>query len=206
MITSKKRTVGVLILAVIALLLSGCSNPSDAASLKSGKITIKELQTSVSTILNERITFNAAPENALVGEELTRYQLGFRIFSALLTQAAKERNIVALPRDIAARRAEVLQNVGGEQKLSVALVNAGIASIDLEKYLELTILQDKLSAALSPNSTDQGEVFAALQKALADTAASEELKVNPRYGVWNTTTNKVEAIDPTGGALPTGKQ
>ena len=193
-------------LAVIALLISGCSNPSDAASLKSGKITIKELQASVSTILKERISFNAAPENALTGEELTRYQLGFRIFSALLTQAAKERNIVALPGDIASRRAEIVQNVGGEQKLSVALVNAGIASIDLEKYLELTILQDKLTAALAPNTTDQAQVFAALQKVLADTAASQELKVNPRYGVWNTTTNKVEPVDPTGGALPADKQ
>ena len=206
MIRSKKRIVGTLILAAIALLISGCSNPSDAASLKSGKITIEELQKSVSTILKERIAFNAAPENALVGEELTRYQLGFRIFSALLTQAAKERNIVALPGDIASRRAEVLRNVGGEQQLSVALVNAGIASIDLEKYLELTILQDKLTSALAPNTSDEAQVFAALQKVLAETAASEKLTVNPRYGVWNTTTNKVEAIDPTGGALPTDKQ
>ncbi len=200
------RLAGALALASIAVLLSGCSNPSDAASLKSGNITIKELQASVNTVLQERITFNTSPQDGLSGQALTRNQLGFHIFSALLTQAAKERNVFALPGEIASRRAEVIANVGGEKELSVALVNAGIASIDLDEYLALVVLQDKLRTVVAPNATDDGQVVEALQKMLADTAASQKLTVNPRYGVWNTANNKVEPIDSTDGALPSSKQ
>lgn len=200
------RAIGSLLIAGIALMLSGCSNPSDAASLKSGNISIEKLQASVSKILEERITFNTTPEDGLSGEELTRNTLGFHIFSALLKQAAKERNVVALPGDISARRAEVLQNVGGEQELSVALVKAGIASTDFEEYLALIVLQDKIRQVIAPTATEDAQVVEALQKMLSDTAASENLSVNPRYGVWNTANNRVEPADPTGGALPSGKQ
>lgn len=194
-----KSKVAVLVLAISALILSGCSNPSDAANYKDGKITVKRLQESVSTILDERVKFETNPQDALTGEALTRNQLEFHIFTALLTQAAKERNLVATAAEIAAQRADIVKNVGSEEKLSVALVNAGIASIDLNQYLSLIILQDKLRVVVAPNATDDGEVVQALQKMLTETATKEDLKVNPRYGVWNTTTNKIDPADPTGG-------
>lgn len=201
-----KRKLGALLLALAGLLLSGCSNPSDAASLKSGSVTIEELQESINAILDERVKFETMPQDGLTGEALTRNQLGFHIFSALLNQAAKERNITVKPGEISASRAEVLQNVGGEEQLSLALVNAGIASIDLEEYLALIVLQDRLREVIAPNAADDQQVVEALQKMLADTVASEQLKVNPRYGFWNTNTNTVDPIDPTGGALPSGNQ
>lgn len=185
--------------------LSGCSNPSDAASYKNGKITIERLQESVSVILDERVKFQTSPEGALTGEALTLNQLEFHIFTALLTQAAKERNIIATAADVAQSRAEVLNNVGSEDQLSLALVNAGIASIDLNQYLSLIVLQDKLRSVIAPNATDDGQVVQALQKMLEETVTAEDLKINPRYGVWNTQTNKIDPADPTGGALPTSK-
>lgn len=202
----KQRKIGAVLLAFAALLISGCSNPSDAASFNNGKVTIKELQASVSTILEERVKFNTTPQDGFTGEALTLNQLEFHIFSALLRQAAKERNVVALPGEVSSRRADVLQNIGGEEQLSVALVNAGIASIDLEEYLALIVLQDKLRSVIAPTATEDAEVIQALQKILADTAASEKLTVNPRYGVWNTQTNRIDPVDPTEGALPAEKQ
>jgi len=195
----------VVLLILSALVLSSCSNPSDAANYNDGKITIKRLQQSVSTILDERIKFNTVPQDGLTGEALTLNQLGFHVFAALLTQAAKERNVVATAADIAARRAEILQNIGSEDKLSVALVNAGIASIDLNQYLSLIVLQDKLRTVIAPTATDDAEVIQALQKILEETATKEKLTINPRYGVWNTKTNKIDPSDPTGGALPNSK-
>jgi len=200
-----KRKFAVLAVVISALVLSGCSNPSDAASYKSGKITIERLQESVSAILDERVKFQASPEGALTGEALTLNQLEFHVFTALLTQAAKERNITATAAEVAESRAEVLKNVGSEDQLSLALVNAGIASIDLNQYLSLIVLQDKLRTVIAPNATDDGQVVQALQKMLEETVAKEELKVNPRYGVWNTMTNKIDPTDPTGGALPKPK-
>ncbi len=193
------------LLILSALVLSSCSNPSDAANYNDGKITIKRLQQSVSTILDERIKFNTVPQDGLTGEALTLNQLGIHVFAALLTQAAKERNVVATAAEIAARRAEILQNIGSEDKLSVALVNAGIASIDLNQYLSLIVLQDKLRTVIAPTATDDAEVIQALQKILEETAIKEKLTINPRYGVWNTKTNKIDPADPTGGALPNSK-
>lgn len=197
-----KSGVAALILLSLGLLLSSCSNPSDAASFSSGKISVERLQESISTILNERVKFNTTPQEGYSGAALARNQLEFHIFTILLTEAAKERKIVALPGEIAARRADVLQSVGGEEQLSLALVNAGIASIDLDQYLSLLVLQEKLRPIIAPTATDDNQVFDALRKVLADTAAKIKLSVNPRYGTWNVETNRVDEIDPTGGALP----
>jgi len=200
-----KSKVAILFLALTALVLSGCSNPSDAANYKGGKITIERLQESVSSILDERVKFETTPQDALTGEALTLNQLEFHIFTALLTQAAKERNIAATAAEISAQRAEIVKNVGSEEELSLALVNAGIASIDLDQYLSLIILQDKLRLVIAPTATEDGQIIQALQKMLEETATKEALTVNPRYGVWNTTTNKIDPADPTGGAQPNSK-
>ena len=200
-----KSKVAILLLALTALVLSGCSNPSDAANYKGGKITIERLQESVSSILDERVKFETTPQDALTGEALTLNQLEFHIFTALLTQAAKERNIAATAAEISAQRAEIVINVGSEEELSLALVNAGIASIDLDQYLSLIILQDKLRLVIAPTATEDGQIIQALQKMLEETATKEALTVNPRYGVWNTTTNKIDPADPTGGAQPNSK-
>jgi len=200
-----KSKVAILLLALTALVLSGCSNPSDAANYKGGKITIERLQESVSSILDERVKFETTPQDALTGEALTLNQLEFHIFTALLTQAAKDRNIAATAAEISAQRAEIVKNVGSEEELSLALVNAGIASIDLDQYLSLIILQDKLRLVIAPTATEDGQIIQALQKMLEETATKEALTVNPRYGVWNTTTNKIDPADPTGGAQPNSK-
>ncbi len=200
-----KSKVAILLLALTALVLSGCSDPSDAANYKGGKITIERLQESVSSILDERVKFETTPQDALTGEALTLNQLEFHIFTALLTQAAKERNIAATAAEISAQRAEIVKNVGSEEELSLALVNAGIASIDLDQYLSLIILQDKLRLVIAPTATEDGQIIQALQKMLEETATKEALTVNPRYGVWNTTTNKIDPADPTGGAQPNSK-
>jgi hypothetical protein len=200
-----KSKVAILLLALTALVLSGCSNPSDAANYKGGKITIERLQESVSSILDERVKFETTPQDALTGEALTLNQLEFHIFTALLTQAAKERNIAATAAEISAQRAEIVKNVGSEEELSLALVNAGIASIDLDQYLSLIILPDKLRLVIAPTATEDGQIIQALQKMLEETATKEALTVNPRYGVWNTTTNKIDPADPTGGAQPNSK-
>ncbi len=200
-----KSKVAILLLALTALVLSGCSNPSDAANYKGGKITIERLQESVSSILDERVKFETTPQDALTGEALTLNQLEFHIFTALLTQAAKERKIAATAAEISAQRAEIVKNVGSEEELSLALVNAGIASIDLDQYLSLIILQDKLRLVIAPTATEDGQIIQALQKMLEETATKEALTVNPRYGVWNTTTNKIDPADPTGGAQPNSK-
>ena len=67
------------------------------------------------------------------------------------------------------------------------------------------VLQDKLRAVVAPGATEDAQVIQALQKMLTETAVSQKLTVNPRYGIWNTTTNKVDPVDPTGGALPASK-
>jgi hypothetical protein len=174
-----------MLLLGLGLLLSSCSNPSDAASFSGGKISVERLQLSVSTIIDERVKFQTTPQDGYSGAGLTRNQLDFHIFTALLNEIAKERNVAALPGEIAARRADLLQSVGGQEQLSLALVNAGIASIDFDQYLSLLVLQEKLQPIIAPGATDNSQVLQTLRKLLAETAVKMKLTVNPRYGKWN---------------------
>ena len=188
-------------LLIVGAILAGCANSSSAVSMKHGSISISNLQSTINAITAERIATNTTPENALTGANLVRAQLRLKIISFLLHRGASEKGIVINPAEVAANREKIITQIGGEAALPAALANASIAASDLDRYIEDIIIQDSLRAKLvAPTASDQ-DFSMALQKYVSEIGARENVKLNPRYGVWVAETSDINPVDATNGAV-----
>ncbi len=194
-----KRIIAVLTVAS-ALLLSGCSQVGVAASVGSTKITQATVQKSIDTVLSERKKVDTTGMTLDTGEALNRGQMRFHLMAALLTAVGTDGKFTVTKAEIDARRATIITQVGGASALPKALVGAGIASVDLDSYLNLIILSEKLQAAAVSAGVPQANTGAEIQKLIIDKANKLKVTVNPRYGVWDSATGDIVAATPAASA------
>jgi len=193
------------IMAATALFLTGCSQVGAAATVGDTKITQATVQGSVDSILAERAKVDTTQMQLEKGESLNRGQLRFHLLSALLREVGAELKLTVSKAEIDTRRASILEQVGGAASLPNALVNAGIAPEDFDKYIEAISLSDKISQAIVGSGVAQDQVGPALQKLVVAKAKQLGVTVNPRYGKWNAETADIEATDPASTAVtPSG--
>ena len=121
-----KKILTALVVAT-GLLLTGCSNVDAALSLGDTKITTAELQGNVDSILAERAKVDTSQMQLDTGETLLRNQLNFRLLLLAFSEIEKELDIQITSSEIATSRAEIIEQVGGEEALPGALVSASIA-------------------------------------------------------------------------------
>jgi len=184
-----------------AMILTGCSHVNIAATVGSTKITQADLQNSIDTVLAERIGVDQSGMKLQTGEDLTRSQLRFHLISVLFRQIASEAKIKVTKAEIDARRSTILQQVGGEKGLPKALAGANIASVDLDAYIELLILSDKIGQAAVASGVDKNSVNDQIQKIVAAKATKEKIDINPRYGKWDYTMADIVAVDSANSAV-----
>jgi len=184
-----------------AMILTGCSHVNVAATVGSTKITQADLQKSIDTVLAERVGTDQAGKQLQTGEDLTRGQLRFHLISVLFRQIASEAKIKVTKAEIDARRASIVKQVGGEKGLPNALAGANIASVDLDAYLELLILSDKIGEAAVAAGVDKNSVNDQIQRLVAAKAAKEKIDVNPRYGKWDYAMADLVAVDSANSAV-----
>ena len=184
-----------------AMILTGCSHVNVAATVGSTKITQADLQKSIDTVLAERVGTDQAGKQLQTGEDLTRGQLRFHLISVLFRQIASEAKIKVTKAEIDARRASIVKQVGGEKGLPNALAGANIASVDLDAYLELLILSDKIGEAAVAAGVDKNSVNEQIQRLVAAKAAKEKIDVNPRYGKWDYAMADLVAVDSANSAV-----
>ena len=134
-----KKILTALVVAT-GLLLTGCSNVDTALTMSGTKITTAELQANVDLILAERAKVDTSQMQLETGETLLRNQLNFQLLLAGFAEIAKELSIQITSSEIAGRRAEIVEQVGGADALPAALVSASIAPADLDGYLRSSVL------------------------------------------------------------------
>jgi hypothetical protein len=189
-----------------ALLLTGCSQVGAAATVGDTKITQATVQGSIDSILAERAKVDTTQMQLETGESLNRGQLRFHLLSALLRAVGEELKLTVTKAEIDTRRASIVDQVGGASSLPNALVNAGIAPGDFDRYIEAISLSDKISQAIVGSGVAQDQVGPALQKLVVAKAKELGVTVNPRYGKWNAETADIQAADPASTAVtPSGK-
>jgi len=187
-----KKILTALVVAT-GLLLTGCSNVDAALSLGDTKITTAELQGNVDSILAERAKVDISQMQLDSGETLLRNQLNFRLLLLAFSEIEKELDIQITSSEIAGRRAEIIEQVGGEEALPGALVSASIAPEYLDGYLRALLTTQKLGEALSQTGVAEAEVQARIQELFVAKINELKIKVSPRYGTWDPATGTIIA-------------
>jgi hypothetical protein len=149
----------------------------------------------------EREKFDTSAMPLAYGEELNRSQMRFHILTELLSEAAAKLKITVSKAEIDTRRANIIEQIGGEEELPNALVVAGIAPLDFDLYLQGVILSDKIAQGLVATGVTEDQIGASIQKLVIDMAAEKKITINPRYGAWDAATADVVPVDSAGSAV-----
>jgi hypothetical protein len=193
------------ILALVAvattLLLTGCSQVGSAATIGSTKITQATVQDSIDAILAARQGVDTSQMQLETGEILNRSQLRFHLLTVLLLEVGKEIKLSVSKAEIDTRRQGIIDQVGGEEALPNALVGAGIAPNDFDKYIEAILISDKITQTLTAAGVTEADMGAQISKIVVAKAKELGVTVNPRYGKWDATVADVVASDAAGTAV-----
>jgi len=194
------------ITAVVAtFLLAGCSQVGAAATVGSTKITQATVQGSIDAILSERSKVDTSQMQLETGSTLTVSQLRFHLLGTLLRELGQELQLNVTKAEIDSRRASIVEQVGGEAALPTALVNAGIAPQDLDRYIEAIAYSDKIGQKLVAAGVTEDQLGTEIQKLVVAKAKEIGVTVNPRYGKWDATTADVVPADSAESAVtPSG--
>jgi hypothetical protein len=195
-----KKILAVLTIAS-ALLLTGCSQTNEAALIGDFKISQTELQSSIDAVMAERTKVDSSQMQLETGEELNRGQLRFKILMHTFDEIAKELKIEVTSSQVGAKKASIIQSVGGEAELPKNLVNAAIALQDFDAYVRAIVISDQIAEALAQSGVAEEEVSTKVGDLLNAKAKSLGIKINPRYGVWDNEIGDVVAANVTGDAV-----
>ena len=191
----------ILATAIATFLLAGCSQIGAAATVGDTKITQALVQGSIDAILSERAKIDTSQMQLETGATLNVSQLRFHLIGTLLRELGQELQINVTKAEIDSRRASILEQVGGEVALPSALVNAGIAPQDLDRYIQAIAYSDKISQKLVAAGVTEDQLGAEIQKLVVAKAKEIGVTVNPRYGKWDPTTADVVPADSAESAV-----
>jgi len=199
------KKVFIVAVAALAVVLSGCAQVGAAATVGGTRISQATVQGSVDAILAERAGTDTSQMQLETGETLNRSQLRFHLFGTLLREVGAELKITVTKAEIDTQRAAILQQVGGEEQLPIALVSAAIAAQDLDLYIEAITFSDKISNLIATSGVPEEQIGAEIQRLITAKAKELGVTVNPRYGTWDPETADVVAKDAAGSAVtPSG--
>ena len=183
------------------LLLTGCSQSNEAATVGDFKITQTELQSSIDAVMAERKKVDTSQMQLETGDELNRGQLRFKILMHTFDEIAKELDLEITSSQVVARKQQISQSLAGDAELPKNLVNAAIAPQDFDTYVRAILISERITSALAQSGVAEADVATQLGKLLSAKAKELGVKINPRYGFWDTEAGDVVAADVTGGAV-----
>ena len=195
-----KKILAVLTIAS-ALLLTGCSQTNEAATVGDFKISQTDLQASIDAVIAERSKVDASQMQLETGDALNRGQLRFKILMHTFDEIAKELKIEVTSSQIEAKKATIIESVGGKTELPKNLVNAAIAQADFDTYVRAIVISDQITAALGASGVAEADIAGKLGQLLTAKAKELGVKVNPRYGSWDAEAGDVVAANVTGDAV-----
>ena len=184
-----------------ALLLTSCSSMNSAITIGDKEFSISDIQKPVDEVLRDRKIVDTSGMQLPEADKLLRNQAQFYIVGALLDRIATDKKLSITNADIAARRTEILSQVGGEAELPKALVSASLAQSNLDAYLKILIISEKLSKDIILSGVSSEQAAEEVNKIVVALAKKLGVKVNPKYGKWNPATASIESGDLTDGAV-----
>ena len=184
-----------------ALVLTSCSSMNSAITIGDKEFSTSDVQKPVDEVLRDRKKVDTSQMQLPEADELLRNQAQFYIVGILLDRIAADKKLSVTNADIAARRTEILSQVGGEAELPKALVSASLAQSNLDAYLKILIISEKLSKDIILSGVSSEQAAEEVNKIVVALAKKLGVKVNPKYGKWNPATASIESGDLTDGAV-----
>ena len=184
-----------------ALVLTSCSSMNSAITIGDKEFSTSDVQKPVDEVLRDRKKVDTSQMQLPEADELLRNQAQFYIVGILLDRIAADKKLSVTNADIAARRTEILSQVGGEAELPKALVGASLAQSNLDAYLKILIISEKLSKDIILSGVSSEQAAEEVNKIVVALAKKLGVKVNPKYGKWKPETASIESGDLTDGAV-----
>ncbi|MEJ6626957.1 MAG: hypothetical protein QNL32_03750 [Actinomycetes bacterium] len=179
--------------AGLLILVTGCSSSNSAATIGKTEVPLSTMQGTVSEIIKERNKVDTTGLTLAIGEELNTNAIRFHVISILFDDIAERIKIEITDAEIAARRADIILQIGGEDRLDFSLVGAQIAPRDFERYIRTVLLAEKFGDALVAQG-DTSTDGSGIQKLIVGMAKEEKVKINPRYGTWDYESGNIAPI------------
>ena len=187
--------------ALAVVLLTGCSSLSSGVKVGDEEFSATLIQETVDEILAARKTVDTSQMNLVNGPELLRNQAQFFVLRVLMDQIAKDTGIEVSLADIAERRSDVISRLASPAELPAALVSANLPASNLDPYLKVLIISERLQDNYVKSGGSESELPLYIDKLVVDTANKLGVTVNPKYGKWNPKNASIEPSDATGGAV-----
>jgi hypothetical protein len=187
--------------ALAVVLLTGCSSMSSGVKVGDEEFSATLIQETVDEILVARKTVDTSQMNLVNGPELLRNQAQFFVLRVLMDQIAKDTGIEVSLADIAERRSDVISRLASPAELPAALVSANLPASNLDPYLKVLIISERLQDNYVKSGGSESELPLYIDKLVVDTANKLGVTVNPKYGKWNPKNASIEPSDATDGAV-----
>lgn len=195
-----KKVISALLVASSFMLLTAC-DAGTAAQIGDTKISINTVQSRIAEINAERTKFDTSQMQLSVGEELNRTEVRFLVISEIFKKLAEKSGIKITQAMKDAKKASILNSLGGTEQLGQALVSAQMAPSDLDLYIEAVLISDELSKNAVASGISEADVGTAVQQLVKELTKTETVKINPQYGTWDPNQADLAAFDSAGTAV-----
>lgn len=196
-----KKKVLALIAVVSLATLTACGQVNSAATLGDITITQSSFQKTIDELLKERESVDQSQMQLEVGGALNRSQLRFMVITTIFDEIAKELKISVTKTEQSTTREMLVDQSGGEEKLSQNLVSAQIAPSNFERYIRAIIVTEKLADALEATGVAADAVDFRITELVNAKAKELNVTINPRYGTWSYEAGDIVANDSAGDAI-----
>jgi uncharacterized protein YcfL len=195
-----KKVISALVFVSSLMLLTAC-DASTAAQIGDTKISINTVQSRIAEINAERSKYDTSQMQLSVGEELNRTEVRFLVISEIFKKIADKSGIKITQAMKDAKKASILNALGGVDQLGQALVSAQMAPSDFDLYIEAVLISDELSKNAIASGVAESDVGTAVQQVVLALTKTEKVKINPQYGTWDPTQADLTSFDSAGTAV-----
>jgi NurA-like 5'-3' nuclease len=195
-----KKVISALLVVSSFMLLTAC-DAGTAAQIGDTKISINTVQSRIAEINAERTKYDTSQMELSVGEELNRTEVRFLLISEIFKKLADKSGTKITQAMKDAKKASILNSLGGSDQLGQALVSAQMAPSDFDLYIEAVLISDELSKKAIAAGISETEVGTAVQQLVKELTKTEKVKINPQYGTWDPNQADLAAFDSAGTAV-----
>lgn len=189
------------LLAIAGLFLLTACDAGVAAQIGDTRISQNTVQSRVAEILSERRNYQTSEMQLSYGEELNRAELRFLVIATIFEKLAQENGIKVTKAMVDTRKAEILDQLGGLEGLSQALVSAQLAPSDFDFYVKSILISERLSEIAKASGVAEEAVGTTVQNSVRELTEKIGIKINPQYGTWNSDAADLTAFDAAGSAV-----